>query len=147
MLHLQSCTPLVLAASIVKIVYCQALNERNSLCYTFSFSSGRYCMQTYCDSLPCKNGGVCRLVTPSSSGLQQRQRGHRSRPLPSGRRYECECPPGFGGPTCERRVHPCQSYRPCSGNGICIVDKKAKDNREGYRCQCHLWWTGKIFFN
>ena len=102
-------------------------------------------MQTYCDSLPCKNGGVCRLVTPSSSGLQQRQRGHRSRPLPSGRRYECECPPGFGGPTCERRVHPCQSYRPCSGNGICIVDKKAKDNREGYRCQCHLWWTGKIF--
>ena len=78
--------------------------------------SGRYCLQTSCDLHPCQNGGLCSLTSDG---------------------YVCSCPQGFGGPHCERRLMPCET-EPCV-NGICIEDKTRKD---GYRCQCHLWWIG-----
>ena len=83
------------------------------------FSTGRYCLQTSCDLHPCQNGGVCSLA--STDG------------------YQCTCPRGFGGPHCQRKLQPCD-LNPCV-NGICLEDKAHKD---GYRCQCHLWWIGKI---
>ena len=89
--------------------------------YIFFRSLGRYCLQTLCDAQPCRNGGVCKLDVDG---------------------FKCECPKNYGGLSCEDRVNPCGTYRPCSGNGICIVDAKSKRRREGYRCQCHLWWTG-----
>ena len=73
-------------------------------------------MQTSCDLHPCQNGGLCSLTSDG---------------------YLCSCPLGFGGPQCERRLMPCET-EPCV-NGICIEDKTRKD---GYRCQCHLWWIG-----
>ena len=82
----------------------------------FALYVGRYCLQTSCDLHPCQNGGLCSLTSDG---------------------YLCSCPLGFGGPQCERRLMPCET-EPCV-NGICIEDKTRKD---GYRCQCHLWWIG-----
>ena len=88
----------------------------NSLKNVFASFVGRYCLQTSCDLHPCQNGGLCSLTSDG---------------------YLCSCPQGFGGPQCERRLMPCET-EPCV-NGICIEDKTRKD---GYRCQCHLWWIG-----
>ena len=82
---------------------------------------GRHCLQTVCDAQPCRNGGSCQLT---------------------GEGYECLCPLGFGDRNCAKRLRPCERD-PCSGHGVCL-EMLAPDGREmTYRCQCHLWWTGK----
>ena len=92
--------------------------------YIFIFKSlGPFCAQTQCDAQPCENGGICKLT---SSG------------------FICVCPDKrFGGKRCHQRLHPCDALlRPCSGHGICHDDDKSKETSLGYRCQCHLWWSG-----
>ena len=89
-----------------------------------TFISGPFCAQTQCDARPCENGGICKLTQTD---------------------FVCVCPDNrFGGKRCQTRVNPCDDlFKPCSGNGICHQDEKSKETRLGYRCQCHLWWSGK----
>ena len=86
---------------------------------------GPYCAQTQCDAQPCENGGMCKLTQTD---------------------FVCVCPDKrFGGKRCHQRLNPCDDlFKPCSGNGICHQDEKSKETRLGYRCQCHLWWSGKL---
>lgn len=79
--------------------------------------AGRHCLETACDAGPCQNGGECSLT-------------------PTG--FVCACPEGFRGETCGQRAWPCSSW-PCGRHGIC----EETDDAKGFRCKCHLWWTGK----
>ena len=92
---------------------------------TFSSFPGPFCAQTQCDAQPCENGGLCKLT---SNG------------------FICICPDTrFGGKRCHQRLQPCAEIpKPCSGHGICHDDDKSKDTSLGYRCQCHLWWSGEL---
>ena len=91
----------------------------------FLFFQGPFCAQTQCDAQPCENGGLCKLT---SNG------------------FICICPDTrFGGKRCHQRLQPCAEIpKPCSGHGICHDDDKSKDTSLGYRCQCHLWWSGEL---
>ncbi|XP_064455532.1 neurogenic locus notch homolog protein 4-like isoform X2 [Ornithodoros turicata] len=65
---------------------------------------GRYCEERDgCFEKPCHNGGFCVDI---AEGL-------------SGNMFQCLCPHGFRGSSCEERVSPCDR-RPCRNNGTCI---------------------------
>ena len=85
-------------------------------CACVGHFAGRNCLETACDAGPCQNGGECSLT-------------------PTG--FACACPGGFRGATCGQRAWPCSSW-PCGRHGIC----EETNDAEGFRCQCHLWWTG-----
>ena len=86
-------------------------------CACVGHFAGRHCLETVCDARPCRNGGQCSLTATG---------------------FTCECSKGFRGSTCRERAWPCSSW-PCGRHGIC---EEAND-AEGFRCKCHLWWTGK----
>ena len=86
-------------------------------CACVGHFAGRHCLETVCDARPCQNGGECSLT---STG------------------FACECAEGFRGATCRQRARPCFSW-PCGRHGICEETNEA----EGFRCKCHLWWSGK----
>ena len=63
--------------------------------------SGRYCLQTLCDSQPCQNGGICRVSSIKNqhraSLMGIRRIIQVGGPPPSrspGSRVLCDCPPG-----------------------------------------------------
>uniref|UniRef100_A0A671ME83 Delta-like protein n=1 Tax=Sinocyclocheilus anshuiensis TaxID=1608454 RepID=A0A671ME83_9TELE len=73
--------------------------------------SGKNCeiAEHACVSNPCANGGTCHEV-------------------PSG--FECQCSPGWEGPTCAKGV-------PCAQGGTCV------DLENGFECVCPPQWVGK----
>ncbi|XP_035263180.1 protein jagged-1a isoform X3 [Anguilla anguilla] len=70
----------------------------------------------YCGTRqPCLNGGTCSNTGPD--------------------KYQCSCPEGYSGVTCERAEHACLSD-PCSNGGRCV------ETSQGFECQCAPGWTG-----
>ncbi|PWA26071.1 hypothetical protein CCH79_00001470 [Gambusia affinis] len=68
-----------------------------------------------CLSNPCSNGGSC---SETAQG------------------YECQCAPGWSGPSCTINVDDC-SPSPCNHGGTC------QDLVNGYKCHCPPQWMGK----
>ena len=97
--------------------FCPAKLDKGADCVCKGHFIGPHCLQTACDAAPCLNGGVCHLTKDS---------------------FECICSDNFTGKLCDKQIHPCKQKDVCSNHGICIDDGPAK-----FRCQCHLWWTGK----
>ena len=53
--------------------------------------------------------------------------------------YDCLCREGYGGPTCEKEIHPCDYDNPCFGKATCVkhpMDEKA------FSCACEWGWMG-----
>ncbi|XP_033874495.3 protein jagged-1b-like [Acipenser ruthenus] len=70
----------------------------------------------YCGThQPCLNGGTCSNTGPD--------------------KYQCSCPEGYFGITCEKAEHACLSD-PCSNGGSCV------ETSFGYECQCTPGWSG-----
>ncbi|KAK6489542.1 protein jagged-1b-like [Huso huso] len=70
----------------------------------------------YCGThQPCLNGGTCSNTGPD--------------------KYQCSCPEGYSGITCEKAEHACLSD-PCSNGGSCV------ETSFGYECQCAPGWSG-----
>ncbi|MBN3285623.1 JAG1B protein, partial [Polyodon spathula] len=70
----------------------------------------------YCGThQPCLNGGTCSNTGPD--------------------KYQCSCPEGYSGITCEKAEHACLSD-PCSNGGSCV------ETSFGYECQCAPGWVG-----
>ncbi|XP_046852260.1 zinc metalloproteinase nas-13-like [Xenia sp. Carnegie-2017] len=68
-----------------------------------------------CSSSPCFNLGVCKDV---------------------GNSYSCNCPAGYNGKQCERKVLPCNSS-PCLNSGTC------SNNGNKFSCTCSSLYTGE----
>lgn len=93
--------------SITQFVTCHPLGPIVMTCpehTTFNAALGR-CdtasnrqLTTLCQTKPCQNGGVCRDL--------------------SARQFECSCPPGFTGPTCE--ITDVCKTNTCGPNGFCV---------------------------
>ncbi|XP_048667271.1 protein jagged-1 isoform X3 [Marmota marmota marmota] len=70
----------------------------------------------YCGThQPCLNGGTCSNTGPD--------------------KYQCSCPEGYSGATCEIAEHACLSD-PCHNMGSC------KETSLGFECECSPGWTG-----
>lgn len=75
-------------------------------------------MQTQnCQPNPCQNGGKCLTL--------------------KGNHYQCQCPKGFRGPTCEENIDECKKSNPCKNGGTCI------DGINQYQCKCSAGYTGE----
>lgn len=72
---------------------------------------------SFCDGLPCLNGGLCSSVPNSCS-------------------FQCNCANGYQGTRCEQVLDPCVS-NPCM-NGYC----SRKLNQYSYACFCNPGFTG-----
>ncbi|XP_062901478.1 protein jagged-2-like isoform X1 [Mobula hypostoma] len=64
---------------------------------------------------PCVNGGTCMNTEPDE--------------------YQCACPEGYSGKTCEIAEHACVS-NPCANGGTC------HEVPTGFECQCPSGWNG-----
>ncbi|KAG7508448.1 jagged-2-like isoform X2 [Solea senegalensis] len=64
---------------------------------------------------PCVNGGTCMNTEPDE--------------------YDCVCPQGYSGKTCEIAEHACES-NPCANSGTC------HEVPAGFECQCLPGWEG-----
>ncbi|XP_032883412.1 protein jagged-2 isoform X2 [Amblyraja radiata] len=64
---------------------------------------------------PCINGGTCMNTEPDE--------------------YQCACPEGYSGKTCEIAEHACVS-NPCANGGTC------HEIPTGFECQCPAGWNG-----
>ncbi|XP_072035205.1 uncharacterized protein [Amphiura filiformis] len=76
----------------------------------------------YCISMPCQNGGTCRLQSSTDS-------------------YMCECSGGFIGIHCDQEspaTNPCDAT-PCLQGGTCVPVMTAD---QGYECTCPGGFTG-----
>nr|BAB01686.1 unnamed protein product [Macaca fascicularis] len=67
-----------------------------------------------CASQPCQNGGTC------THGINS---------------FRCQCPAGFGGPTCETAQSPCDT-KECQNGGQCQVENGSAV------CVCQAGYTG-----
>ncbi|KAI6213887.1 Nidogen-2 [Aphelenchoides besseyi] len=76
-----------------------------------------------CARQPCRNGATC-TNKPNKEKL--------------GITFDCFCPVGFGGTTCEEQ--PCEP-NPCNNNGTCRV---TKGNGELFFCDCPVEWGGRL---
>ncbi|XP_074657166.1 uncharacterized protein LOC141910330 [Tubulanus polymorphus] len=87
---------------------------------------GLNCSQRACDLLPCWNRGRC-IDDPAQH--------------PDG--FRCDCPPGWTGNRCQRKVDLCQQQtasvglQRCQGHGQCISSTDS-----GYTCLCGPGWAG-----
>ena len=72
------------------------------------------CFDDPCMHRPCQNGGTCINL-----GLQVTD-------------FQCLCPPGISGTTCEI-IDSCEAFMPCMHGGQCHLDSSAT---VGYRCVC-----------
>lgn len=82
---------------------------------------GRYCGERDgCYGNPCKHGGFCVDI---SEGL-------------IGTTYQCLCPHGYRGQSCEEEVSQCDK-KPCHNNATC------HGNQTSYYCDCPQGFTGK----
>ncbi|KAK7602792.1 hypothetical protein V9T40_006766, partial [Parthenolecanium corni] len=66
---------------------------------------------------PCRNGGSC-FTTRNA--------------------YRCDCPPGFSGRDCERRLDTCELQQPCKNGGTCTGS-----GENTYKCSCPLGFGGQ----
>lgn len=69
-----------------------------------------------CASHPCQNGGAC------THGVNS---------------FSCQCPDGFGGPTCETALSPCDT-KECANGGQCQADSGSAV------CVCQAGYTGTV---
>ena len=69
----------------------------------------------FCASNPCQNGGIC------SEGFIS---------------FNCECLPGWTGPTCEENIDDCDP-NPCQNGASCT------DLLNDYSCECTPFYTGQ----
>lgn len=76
-----------------------------------------------CIPNPCKNDGVCEVVTNSRRGDVFNE-------------YLCKCQPGFEGPHCQINVNDC-AEEPCKNGGLC------RDLDGDYTCLCQSPYVGK----
>lgn len=95
---------------------------------TRAFYGCRCCpgyLGSFCEELdgchrgPCKNGGFCIDITE----------GH------DGDTFQCLCPYGYSGRTCEQMTYKCDS-EPCRNNGTC------SGNQTSYACTCAAGFAG-----
>ncbi len=123
-----------------------------------TISSGRHCLQTVCDLNPCQNGGRCQL-TPDSHrcscpqgfggvSCQSHLRPCQQRPDPCSGHGICI---EKGDPLSEaaeeaRKRSRRRRIRLYGASGSVaeeVTESAVKWLEGGYRCQCHLWWTGE----
>jgi hypothetical protein len=79
------------------------------------------CPVNTCLGDPCQNDGIC---VRTGFGLLD---------------FECLCPDGYGGPTCEILTNNCTLHMPCLHGGMCHDDSNVP---EGYRCICSATHIG-----
>ena len=79
--------------------------------------AGRHCEIDKCNPNPCQNGATCRHFNSSL-------------------RFQCLCPNGFEGETCQVNIDDCANVN-CLNGGTC-VDKVGK-----FTCECTEFWTGR----
>uniref|UniRef100_A0A7M5X290 Uncharacterized protein n=2 Tax=Clytia hemisphaerica TaxID=252671 RepID=A0A7M5X290_9CNID len=64
--------------------------------------------------------------------------------------YECECSTKFQGPNCTEDVNECDTPSNCVNGKECFNSVAAKNNPNGYHCDCKPGWSGircnKAFF-
>ena len=54
---------------------------------------------------------------------------------------QCQCKPGFSGPSCMDRLDPCGD-RPCGDYGICSEDFSSNATSGNFICKCNDGWSG-----
>jgi len=87
----------------------------NPLCvYTMSIISQAGCPFDACVSNPCMNGGTCAA---------------------NGATFNCQCPPGYAGNSCETAFGACTSS-PCINGGTC------KEVANSFQCSCISPYSG-----
>ena len=74
----------------------------------------------HCKSSPCQNGGTCT----NKASIQ--------------RGYECQCPSGWGGDTCETDTVDGCAGSPCKNGGQCTDTSSGP----GFSCSCPQGWGG-----
>lgn len=83
-----------------------AAGQASYTCRCCPAVGGRYCEERDgCYEKPCRNGGFCVDIAEGLSGAM----------------YQCLCPHGFRGSSCEEQVSPCDR-RPCRNKGTCIAN-------------------------
>uniref|UniRef100_T1INC1 EGF-like domain-containing protein n=1 Tax=Strigamia maritima TaxID=126957 RepID=T1INC1_STRMM len=81
---------------------------------------GPYCEEKDgCYGNPCKNGGFCIDIAEG----------------PEGDIFQCLCPYGYSGRTCEQVTQVCDNH-PCRNNGTCV------GNQTSYQCICPPGFAG-----
>jgi len=127
---------------------------------------GRHCLQTICDLNPCANGGAC-LLSEKLSGADERGYTCACPPGFTGAECRLRTNPCQANPCSTHGIcieEDTQMAHPGSGlmrgrgafsaavggqrggqHGVRlgVVDAGDPKFEDGYRCQCHLWWTGE----
>ena len=135
------------------------LNCRLSRRLSF-YVAGRHCLQTVCDLSPCQNGGACQLTGDShrcscppgfgGAACQMRLRPCQQHPDPCSGHGVC-IEKGDARERAEqerrknrlRRMRMRGESRGAEAGRKEPVEGAVRWMEGGYRCQCHLWWTGE----
>lgn len=137
------------------------------------FYPGRYCLQTVCDTQPCLNGGLCKLTSTDFRCICPKQYGGQhcekllnpceiSRPCSGNGICIAEDGSGSG----SNKIQDVRQLGSRSRGRISVSSMSYSTNAftpgvdslqvaapgetlatetvAGYRCQCHLWWTGRL---